>query len=97
MTLGHFDKENERLEHLADASAGAAMAEDSDEKKKDGGGSTSLSRKKKSNWKIQARSAVMAEAAKVFKPQVLNRMNIIVSCSIEGKKKDGDCLMCLSP
>ncbi|PHJ24412.1 aaa family protein [Cystoisospora suis] len=77
MTIGHFDKEKERLEHLADASAGAAMAEDSDDKKKEGG-STALSRKKKSNWKIQARSAVMAEAAKVFKPQVLNRMNIII-------------------
>lgn len=82
MTLGHFDKENERLEHLADASAGAAMAEEAENEKKDAGSgnkNSALTRKKKSNWKTQARTAVMAEAAKVFKPQVLNRMNIIVS------------------
>ncbi|KYK66517.1 ATPase, AAA family protein, partial [Toxoplasma gondii TgCatPRC2] len=81
VTIGHFDSERQQLEHIADANAGAQVAEEVNGDKKD---STSpaqekaLARKKVANWKTQARAAVLAEAARVFKPQVLNRMTVII-------------------
>ncbi|PFH34622.1 ATPase, AAA family protein [Besnoitia besnoiti] len=79
VAIGHFDGEREQLEHFADAAAGAQAADQLQAgKESTRSPEKTLTRRKNVNWKTQARAAVLAEAARVFKPQVLNRMTIII-------------------
>ncbi|CBZ52447.1 ATP-dependent Clp protease ATP-binding subunit clpC homolog, chloroplastic (Precursor), related [Neospora caninum Liverpool] len=79
VAIGHFDSEKQQLEHFADSNAGAQVADELRGDKRDSNSpEKALARRKPANWKTQARAAVLAEAARVFKPQVLNRMTVII-------------------